>query len=105
MDNVTSYKWSFKKKGKVWDFSFFLKFLKGLFFGWGKEEVTSPQPRVVSFSNPLEKGMGMVFFLKGKGPFQGVVSWVAWKGGGWVVSKGRGVVFFPFSPPFLKGVK
>lgn len=44
MDNVTSYKWSFKKKGKVWDFSFFLKFLKGLFFGWGKGGGDFPPP-------------------------------------------------------------
>jgi hypothetical protein len=58
-----------------------------------------------SFSIPLEKGMGMVFSLNGKGPFQGVVSWVAWKGGGWVVSKGNGVVLFSFFSPFLKGVK
>ncbi len=48
MDNITSYKWSFKKKGKVWDFSFLNFFSKGLFFGWGKEEVTSPLPRAVS---------------------------------------------------------
>jgi len=29
---------------------------------------------------------------------------VASKGGGWVVSKGKGVVFFPIFPPFLKGL-
>ncbi len=37
-------------------------------------------------------------FFEGKGPFQRVVSWVAWKGGGWVVSKGKGVVLFSFFP-------
>jgi len=70
MDNVTSYKWSFKKKGKVWDFSFFLKFFKGLFFGWGKGGGDFPPAKACflsemgyfSFSTPLEKGMGMVFF-------------------------------------------
>jgi hypothetical protein len=45
MDNVTSYKWSFKKKGKVWDF-FFLKFLKGLFFWVGKGGGDFSLPRV-----------------------------------------------------------
>jgi len=53
-------------------------------------------------STPLGKGIGMVFFLKG--PFQGVVYWVAWKGKGRVVSKGKGVVLFSFFFPFLKGV-
>jgi len=42
--------------------------------------------------------------LKGKGPFQGVFSWVAWKGGGWVVSKGKGVVLCSFFLPFQKGL-
>ncbi len=56
------------------------------------------------FFCPFGKGDGNGVFLKGKGPFQGVFSWVAWKGGGWVVSKGkRGGFVFLFSP-FLKGV-
>jgi hypothetical protein len=45
MDNVTSYKWSFKKKGKVWDFSFFLKFSKGLFFWLRKGGGDFPPPQ------------------------------------------------------------
>jgi hypothetical protein len=55
-----------------------------------------------SFYTPFKKGMGMVFFLKGResGPFQRVVSWVAWKGGGWVVYEGKGVDLFSFSPLF-----
>jgi hypothetical protein len=31
MDHVTTYKWSFKKKGKVWDFSFLNFFQKAYF--------------------------------------------------------------------------
>jgi hypothetical protein len=49
---------------------------------------------------PLSKRGWEWCFLKGKGPFQGVVSWVAWKGGGWVVYEGKGVDLFSFSPLF-----
>jgi hypothetical protein len=83
MDNGTSYKWSFKKKGKVWDFYLNLFFSKRAIFWVGKRGGDFPLAKgcflsemgYFSFSTPLKMGMAMVFFLKGrdllKGLFQG----------------------------------
>jgi len=48
MDNITTQEVEFQEERKGLGIFFFFNFSKGLFLGWGKEEVTSTLPRVIS---------------------------------------------------------
>jgi len=93
MDNIMSYKWNFKKKGKVWAIFWVGKgggdfpLAKGCFLN---------EVGYFSFSTPLETRMGMVFFLKGRDLFKGLfLGWLGREEVG-LFLKVRGWFCFPF---------
>ncbi len=98
----------FQEERKGLGFFFFSKNFKRTIFWVGKGGGDFPPAKgcflsemgYFSFSTPLEKGMGMVFFLKGRDLFKGLfLGWLGREEVG-LFLKVRGWFSFPFFPPF-----